>query len=276
MAITSYLYEILTEVVKKKDIDSEKIKSIFEIGEQNFYEWFGKESEEKLKKTIKEFATEKNKGVLKEELEKIISFGILNPDAFDKVAFTFDVAKIFYKAIFNFEEYKAIDFHGTKSSIKFDLNEEYKDLKQYDLVTNIGSSEHIFNQLTVFKTIHNLTKSGGIIIHQLPGQGYYNHGFYNYQPTFFFDLAHANNYLMIGFWIFDNNKNKIVNIGNRKNYLNLFDRDNHPTYYDNIVIYKISETKNEKFKIPFQNIYSEEFSESNKTEELDKWMKNRK
>ena len=55
---------------------------------------------------------------------------------------------------------------------------------------------------------------------------------------FFFDLAHANNYLMIGFWIFDNNKNKIVNIGNRKNYLNLFDRDNHPTYYDNIVIYK--------------------------------------
>ena len=52
MAITSYLYEILTEAVKKKDIDSDKTKSIFEIGEQNFYEWFGNESEEKLKNII--------------------------------------------------------------------------------------------------------------------------------------------------------------------------------------------------------------------------------
>ena len=64
----------------------------------------------------------------------------------------------------------------------------------------------IFNQFNVFKTIHDLTKPGGFIFHQLPGQGYYDHGFYNYQPTFFFDLAEANDYSMIGFWMYDNNK----------------------------------------------------------------------
>ena len=153
------------------------------------------------------------------------------------------------------------------------LNNEYKDVKKYDVVTNIGTSEHIFNQLAVFKTIHNSVTAGGFIIHQLPGQGYYDHGFYNYQPTFFFDLAQANNYFMIGFWMYDNNKKELINVHNRENYVKLFVRENHPTYYDNIVIYKSSSEKKEEFKLPTQYIYSKTNLSS---EEKKRWDANKK
>jgi hypothetical protein len=162
----------------------------------------------------------------------------------------------------------ALDLQGTKHSINFDLNNEYKDDKKYDVVTNIGTSEHIFNQLAVFKTIHNLVTAGGVIIHQLPWQGYYDHGFYNYQPTFFFDLAQANNYFMVGFWMYDNNKRQLINVHNRENYVKLFVRENHPTYYDNIVIYKSPSEKKEEFKLPTQHIYSKTHISS---EEKKRW-----
>ena len=112
-----------------------------------------------------------------------------------------------------------------------------------------------------------------MIIHQLPGQGYYDHGFYNYQPTFFFDLAQANNYFMVGFWMYDNNKKQLINVHNKENYVKLFVRENHPTYYDNIVIYKSSSEKKEEFKLPTQYIYSKTNLSS---EEKKRWNANKK
>lgn len=266
MAITSYLYNILIFLKKNKLITPEKTQSIFEIGEQN---WYGDVSFESLNETIKNFAEKSNLKQLTNELEKI-TLAVKNKENPKK--FAFDVAKIFYKTIFAYKEYKAIDLHGTADSFKFDLNSEYNETTKYDLITNIGTSEHIFNQLAVFKTIHNLVKKDGIIIHQLPGQGYYDHGFFNYHPTFFFDLALANNYTMGGFWMYDNNENKLINVHNRENYSKLFNRNNHPNYYDNIVLYKAT-NKNDKFNLPIQNIYSKsEISESEK----DKWDKNKK
>ena len=250
MAITSYLYQILIFLKKKELISSGKTKSIFELGEQN---WYGDVSHKDLIKTINNYSDSKDKEVLCKKLNEIKS---LTEKGTDPRTFSFDVAKLFYRAIFDYKEYMALDLQGTKHSINFDLNNEYKDDKQFDVVTNIGTSEHIFNQLAVFKTIHNIVAVGGLIIHQLPGQGYYDHGFYNYQPTFFFDLAQANNYLMIGFWMYDNNKKELISIHNRENYVKLFGRENHPTYYDNIVIYKSSDKKEKEFKLPTKHIYS--------------------
>ena len=124
-----------------------------------------------------------------------------------------------------------------------------------------------------WNTIIFQKKSGGLIIHQLPGQGYYDHGFYNYQPTFFFDLALANNYQIFGFWMYDNNKKELINVHKRENYLKLFVRDIHPTYYDNIVLYKTSSKKKEEFRLPTQHIYSK----TNITAEEKKlWDENKK
>ena len=267
MAITSYLYQILITLKKKELISSGKTESIFEIGEQN---WYGDVSLKDLLETINNHSNSKDKEILCEKLKKIIS---LIEKKQDPKIFAFDVAKIFYKAIFDYKNYIAVDLDGTEHSINFDLNNEYKDDKKYNVVTNLGTSEHIFNQLAVFKTIHNLVSAGGLIIHQLPGQGYYDHGFYNYQPTFFFDLAQANNYQIFGFWMYDNNKKELINVHNRENYVKLFVRENHPTYYDNIVIYKSPSEKKEEFKLPTQHIYSKTRISS---EEKKRWDANKK
>ena len=164
MAITSYLHEILIFLKNKELISPEKTKSIFEIGEQN---WYGDVSLKDLLETINNHSNSKDKEILCEKLKKIIS---LIEKKQDPKIFAFDVAKIFYKAIFDYKEYMAIDFHGTEHSIKFDLNNEYKDDKKYDVVTNIGTSEHIFNQLAVFKTIHNLVTPGGLLFINYQGK----------------------------------------------------------------------------------------------------------
>ena len=57
--------------------------------------------------------------------------------------------------------------------------------------------------------MHNLTKINGLMLHDLPFEGYVNHGYFNYQPKFFYDLAIFNNYEIIGFWYFAQRTNKL-------------------------------------------------------------------
>lgn len=66
----------------------------------------------------------------------------------------------------------------------------------YDLVTDFGTGEHVFNQHQFWKSLHHLTKLEGHIVFDKPAQGYHGHCFYNYHETFFMDLAHANKYVV--------------------------------------------------------------------------------
>ena len=122
-------------------------------------------------------------------------------------------AKDFYFDL-GFKEYKSIDADGERGALVFDLNENLEKTQnfneKFDLVTNFGTSEHVFNQKTFFENIHNLTKKNGLIIHVLPFEGYFNHGYYNYQPIFFYDLAIFNNYQILGYWYFSEKPNKIL------------------------------------------------------------------
>lgn len=93
----------------------------------------------------------------------------------------------------------AIDASGGRGSLAFDLNKglrgDYGFLETFDLVTNLGTSEHCFNQQSVFANIHDLcAPAGGLMIHAVPSAGWVNHGFYSYSPRFFADLAQANRY----------------------------------------------------------------------------------
>ena len=49
-------------------------------------------------------------------------------------------------------------------------------------------------QKQVFTNLHNLTKVGGVILNVVPFSLWINHGFYNYNPITFRDLAYANEY----------------------------------------------------------------------------------
>jgi hypothetical protein len=97
-------------------------------------------------------------------------------------------------------DYAAIDIDGSPDSIPLDLNYDHvpaSAAEKYDLVTNFGTTEHIANQLNAFKIIHDLTKPGGIMLHQLPVQGMLNHGLINYNLKFFWMLARSNGYKFI-------------------------------------------------------------------------------
>lgn len=96
--------------------------------------------------------------------------------------------------------YTALDiFHG-KNTILFDLNVHAPGrnlVGRFDLVMNLGTTEHVFNQLRAFETIHALAKVGGGIYHDLPMAGYFNHALFRYDPMFFRLVADSNAYEVV-------------------------------------------------------------------------------
>jgi SAM-dependent methyltransferase len=96
--------------------------------------------------------------------------------------------------------YASIDIDGSPGSIPLDLNYDSvpdEARGQYDLVTNFGTTEHVANQLNAFEVMHDLAAPGGLFIHEVPAQGYLNHGLVNYNFKFFWMLARSNNYKII-------------------------------------------------------------------------------
>lgn len=107
----------------------------------------------------------------------------------------FEVARICYRVLLGYKSLDSIDATGTERAMKLDLNGPL-DLggRQYDMLFNIGTAEHVFNICQVFKSMHELTRPGGVMVHCAPFHGWVDHGFYTLQPTLFFDLAEANGY----------------------------------------------------------------------------------
>ncbi|MEK7063263.1 MAG: methyltransferase domain-containing protein [Patescibacteria group bacterium] len=112
----------------------------------------------------------------------------------------------FFTAL-GFSSYTAIDISDYGKTVIMDLNEDVREkyafTETYDLVTNIGVSEHLINQYIFFKNAHMLTAPGGYMVHIVPSVHYANHGFFNYQPRFFLDLAAANEYEIIDLFLGD-------------------------------------------------------------------------
>jgi len=99
--------------------------------------------------------------------------------------------------------YKALDIFDGDEVILFDLNLEVPGpdlIGKFDLVTNFGTTEHVIHQYAAFKTVHELTKPGGLIYHDLPMGGYHTHGYFNYNPLFFQHLASSNDYEILFHW----------------------------------------------------------------------------
>src|SRR3954447_7958624 len=84
--------------------------------------------------------------------------------------------------------YTTFDIGAELDCVLFDLNHDTLPApcaNQFDLVTNAGTTEHVVNQVNSFKVIHELTRPGGYMIHDLPWVGLSTHGFFHYTPTFF-------------------------------------------------------------------------------------------
>jgi SAM-dependent methyltransferase len=98
-----------------------------------------------------------------------------------------------------FQGYTAIDFIDDRDDVRmFDLNQDidraYGFTETFDLVTNLGTLEHCFDQAAGFRNMHRMTKPGGYMLQCLPVAGHVNHGFFNYHPRLMAEIAIANDY----------------------------------------------------------------------------------
>lgn len=105
-------------------------------------------------------------------------------------------AQAFYRGL-GCEKYVAVDGNG-RGNVTADLNLPLADrnLGIFDLVTDFGTGEHIFDQAQVWRTLHDLCKPGGYIVFDRPSQGYSEHCFYLVTVGLIEDIAAANRYVV--------------------------------------------------------------------------------
>ncbi|MEO8627119.1 MAG: hypothetical protein ABI612_03335 [Betaproteobacteria bacterium] len=111
--------------------------------------------------------------------------------------------KQFY-SIFGMADYASLDVDDDRATYKVDLNHPSSGLPEFDVVTNFGTTEHVFNIGEAFRTLHNLTRPGGISLHAIPSFAFINHGFYNIHPNALVEMARANDYEILDFSYVDN------------------------------------------------------------------------
>lgn len=98
--------------------------------------------------------------------------------------------------------YYSVDGNG-RASVLFDLNRKGDRLFRmlgkmaFDLVTDFGTGEHIFDQGQFFRTVHLMTKVGGFMVFDRPSQGYESHCFWRIDESAYADIARANSYEII-------------------------------------------------------------------------------
>jgi len=114
-------------------------------------------------------------------------------------------AQLAFYSIFGASSYRSLDLADPRSEFAFDLNFPLPEsVGKYDVVTNFGTTEHVFNIGQAFENVHNLLKVGGLALHSVPGYAYIDHGFYNVHPTAYLDMAKANEYEIVDFSYVDN------------------------------------------------------------------------
>jgi SAM-dependent methyltransferase len=160
-------------------------------------------------------------------------YGDLEPDfPCDLKGDLHDIAKAFYDATFAPSRLMAIDWNGTPSALRVDLNDGHATAEavrdgDFDVVINHGTAEHIFNIAQVFRTMHDACADGGLMVHDAPFTGWIDHGFYCLQPTLFYDLAAANNYEVVKVAIHTIEGQQIIPIEGRERWSPISNGDQH-------------------------------------------------
>jgi Methyltransferase domain len=101
--------------------------------------------------------------------------------------------RAFYGAL-GLDRYWSLDLDDPRADYRMNLNDPISLARRFDVITNFGTLEHVFNVGTAMKCIHDHLEVGGLALHVLPTRGDYNHGFYNLHSTWYRDVARANGY----------------------------------------------------------------------------------
>jgi hypothetical protein len=263
MPIHAVTYKIICDISTAGIVP--KNPHILELGESN---WYGDVPLQQLEQDIRSRANSQElKTELLVKLSECRSKLAGDPPRNEPL---WELSKIFYKAVLDFASYTAVDLNGSGNALKYDLNAPIVMDRQYEMVIDFGTAEHVFNVLQVFKTVHEVTLPRGFMLHGLPFHGWIDHGFYNFQPTFFLDLAAANGYDVRMLLYRNMQSNEMTQIKSQDQISQLFDSSKVAGSGSLFVIYQKA-AKETEFCVPMQGFYAERVSETVK----DAWHKNR-
>lgn len=95
--------------------------------------------------------------------------------------------------------YTSIDLNGRRGALKLNLARPIKGLGTFDVITNFGTSEHVKDQYSLWRNVHELCAVGGVVVSVVPLFGSFrmSHAFYRYTPFFFHQLADYMSYELI-------------------------------------------------------------------------------
>jgi hypothetical protein len=170
----------------------------------------------------------------------------------DKFLSSLDTARQLYMQM-GFDDYRSIDAIEGSDTYTYDLNinirSVYQFEKQFALVTNLGTVEHVFNIAMAFQNMHNLCAENGLMIHALPSCGNVNHGYYNLHPRLLAELAFVNQYEILSIYFTVDYKPVLYEYS--ADLLRLYDDRDILLY----VVYK--KINNAEFKTPFDSVFSQ-------------------
>lgn len=107
-------------------------------------------------------------------------------------------ARYTYKAYFESLGFKhiSIDWNGAYGAIKRDLSKPlWDELGQFDMLSNMGTTEHVTDQRGCWRNIHHLTKTDGVYVGQTPyhdGKSWWWHGEHYPTEAFYESFAELN------------------------------------------------------------------------------------
>lgn len=225
---------------------------LLEIGEAN---WYGDVGMEVLRADIARFAAPEQRDALLAALAKAQAANA-----------QWDIAKIFWQTFLQPSSITAIDMDGSAIAKKLDLNRPVQLGRQFQVVHNAGTLEHVFDIAQAFRSIHDLTAPGGLMIHHAPFVGWVDHGFYSLHPTLFWDIAEANGYQVGALVYAEINPPRFENLATREAVLELA-RSGRIGRNGNIAAVLQKPYGEVPFKTPMQGYYNNRISK----EAVDAW-----
>ena len=99
-----------------------------------------------------------------------------------------------YFILLGIKEHISVDLGAHEGgAIEHDLSkpiERPEWINYFDVVTNVGTSEHVSNLYECFKNVHKFCKPNGLMFHENPQtESWKGHGFHYMTQAFYIDLA---------------------------------------------------------------------------------------
>lgn len=95
-------------------------------------------------------------------------------------------------------EHVSIDLNGRNGTLVHDLSKPFDLGRQFDIVTDFGTSEHVSCLWACLRNVHVHTKAEGLIFHANPAPGNWSdHGYWYRNEAFYARFAELSGYALL-------------------------------------------------------------------------------